>query len=253
MSSSKGGSAAIESIDSVAYIFNELKGRIGISSNFWFRGNSSADYDLQPRAFRPEYINADEVSMLNEFRQKAALVSGIHPTDNWGWMVLAQHYGLPTRLLDWSDNPLQGLFFACQSDVDNKGKEKDGKFFILNPQKMNDDAFGVVDFPFPLVLEDKEQNCDNYRPEASNGGDKPIAVIAMDYFPRIGAQNGCFTVCSDKTYKYKDAATIMEFTIPGEKKERILGELEFAGVNVASTYPDLDHLAQQIAKKHEDH
>lgn len=238
-------------IESVADVFRQL----WIShneENLWFRGQDDATFPLVPKAFRAEYVQASERDILNDFKQKACLVSGVHPVDEWGWIILGQHYGLPTRLLDWSDNPLQALYFACQPAVNSNQEKQDGKLFVLEPDKMNRKTLGDS-APSPILLEEREDKCRPYLPDNDDStGNKPIAVVAMDDFPRIGAQNGCFTVCSDSLYQYDDQGqeVIRQFIIPAEKKEIILEELDFLGVDAASTYPDLDHLAQQVAKRH---
>lgn len=242
-----------KSIESVADVLSKLWNSDNKDS-LWFRGQDNANFHLVAKAFRPEYVKANERDILNDFKQKACLVSGVHPVDEWGWIILGQHYGLPTRLLDWSDNPLQALYFACQSAVNSNGEEQDGKLFVLQPDKMNQETLGDDSAPSPILLEEREDKCRPYLPDSFDPkGNSPLAVVAMDDFPRIGAQNGCFTVCSDYEYKYDDPEqkVIRQFIIPAEKKETILGELDFLGVDAASTYPDLDHLAQQVAKRHE--
>ncbi|MFR7670543.1 MAG: FRG domain-containing protein [Collinsella sp.] len=46
--------------------------------------------------------------MLDEFKHSALSRSDVHPEDYWDWLVLAQHHGLPTRLLDWSRKSFAG-------------------------------------------------------------------------------------------------------------------------------------------------
>ena len=242
----------LEPIESVADVLSKIW-NTDHKDIVWFRGQDVASFPLLPKAFRTEYLKANERDILNDFKQKACLVSGIHPVDEWGWIILGQHYGLPTRLLDWSANPLQALYFACQPVVNSNGKKQDGKLFVLEPDKMNQEALGDS-APSPILLEEREDKCRPYLPDNDDStGDKPIAVVAMDDFPRIGAQNGCFTVCSNHDYNYDDPEQeiIRQFIIPEGKKLDILSELDFLGVNAASTYPDLDHLAQQVAKRHE--
>lgn len=54
--------------------------------------------------------------------------------DRASWLTLMQHYGLPTRLLDWSESPLVALYFALSSDEDAKA---DAAVWVLNPMKLN--------------------------------------------------------------------------------------------------------------------
>ena len=63
--------------------------------------------------------------------------------DELGWMQVAQHYGLPTRLLDWTQNAAVALFFACCHNPDN-----DGLVVILNPIELNQ----MVDPRMPRIL-----------------------------------------------------------------------------------------------------
>lgn len=77
----------------------------------WFRGLSSTDHQLVPSVYR--HPNANESSLLSHFQclAPAYFASGA-PRDDWEWLFAAQHYGLPTRLLDWSESLATALFFA---------------------------------------------------------------------------------------------------------------------------------------------
>lgn len=109
-----------------------LKAEIGFDC--WFRGQPNAAFDLNPGVFRSLDFERSERQMLDEFKHSALSRSDVHPEDYWDWLVLAQHHGLPTRLLDWSENPLQALFFAV-SGVSSA--DVDAKLFVLKPKDLN--------------------------------------------------------------------------------------------------------------------
>ena len=82
-----------------------------------YRGVTSSNYELIPKvgrrlkAARPLEAK-DERYILRLFKQRA--IAHLHraPVDDWEWLAIAQHHGLPTRLLDWSRNPLVAAYFA---------------------------------------------------------------------------------------------------------------------------------------------
>lgn len=105
-------------VTSVAEIVTAVEGFLSAhgGSWLWFRGHTSLTWKLQPAVHRG-YNSEDERSFFNEFYQRALIRYDKCPEkmDFAGWLALMQHYGLPTRLLDWSKSPLVAAYFATQN------------------------------------------------------------------------------------------------------------------------------------------
>ena len=98
----------------------------------FFRGQSSSDYKLLPsigRLFQEEQADAllsFEKEIFNDFKRKYCMFTDTRPKNDKEFLFLAQHYGLPTRLLDVTQNPLVALYFAC---IDSPKLQ--GEFIVL--------------------------------------------------------------------------------------------------------------------------
>src|SRR2546428_8501290 len=125
--------------------------RRGEEQNVWFRGQRSANWGLSPRIYRPDFAGADEAEIRQEFQSKALqLIQARLPQTAYEWYFLMQHYGAPTRLLDWTDNPLLGLFFAVEEDR----PRGDAAVWALDPSWWNNQ----LEMPFnaPILPDWKE-------------------------------------------------------------------------------------------------
>ena len=125
----------------ISGIIKVIEEEMGADDDFWFRGQVRYGYDLVPGLFRPG-VSYNEAGMLEDFKREYPEHENMYkqPID---WLSIMQHYGLPTRILDWSTNLLIGLFFTVNSlnpadtpdfKMDNM---QDGGLFILRPSALS--------------------------------------------------------------------------------------------------------------------
>ena len=104
--------------------------------NLWFRGLTSADYALTPSIYRRiagPYDRITHADLANEFIRKGQAFVPDATYTKWHWYHLMQHYGLPTRLLDWTDGAFIGLYFALREQWNSTQP----CVWVLNPYWLN--------------------------------------------------------------------------------------------------------------------
>jgi hypothetical protein len=118
-------------VEGLADYFSVLSTAIMSGGQFWFRGHASVEWRLTPSALR--YARAtsrtEALKLLDDFKRVAEikLDRPPRPEEELKWIQLAQHYGIPMRLLDWTESATIGLYFACLNP------DVDGLVFILKP------------------------------------------------------------------------------------------------------------------------
>ena len=123
----------IHNISEFLDVLNRYKNEFSTTSHndsFMFRGMSDASWKLLPGIFR-EYsqdvisqkqyrkiYRSNENEILAHFRKEASgFLTNISKNDDFTWLQYAQHYGVPTRLLDFTANPLVALYFSSSSTL----------------------------------------------------------------------------------------------------------------------------------------
>ena len=205
-----------------------------------FRGQSNVKWPLIPKIARLfghsnvlDTWERLEGFILDDFRKFSVPHIKREPKNHFEWLVTGQHYGLPTRLLDWTTNPLKATFFAAWENV---GK-MDGALFALSPTSL-----------IPMLGDDENIDFSHMMPVFPNMIDT-----------RIVAQESCFTVfplpadkkgfkpLEDVSSYQGDYFLLLKMIIPCNKKADLLRDLNFLGVNRRTLFPDLTGLSEQIS------
>jgi hypothetical protein len=235
------------SISSIAELLQALKELYGPTDTVWFRGHAEWDWQLVPSLAREERGIAAEETLIKRFKQNAAAFTLQPPTTEWEWLFLMQHYGAPTRLLDWSESPLVGLYFAVAAP---SRPEKDGCLWCLEPIKLNQisNIEPVYEADIPCFGVDEVLN--NYLPSTvvreQTSKLKPAGGIALRRFPRMSAQLGVFTITHRQQQQLDDLGDgqhLGRLIIPAEAKPNLLQELAHLRVTKLTLFPELESVA----------
>ncbi len=228
----------------------------------WYRGHSDQTYILWPGVYRPEFTAASvktmygkdaeerrlnlERHMLDEFRISGATL--LNPDAEVEVYFAAQHSGMPTRLLDWTMNPLAALFFA----VKERNEDKDGEVLIMDAPKLLPEQpeqprvpKSIVGMRHPYVKE--AIGVSFWNPKVSLLPALVLLIRPDNQAGRIGQQSSCFTLHMHGA-KPCNNPTLRRIRIPGKAKPGMLAELRKLNINEFSIYNDLDHLAQEIKR-----
>lgn len=212
----------------------------------WWRGEGIIDdtWTLKPQIYRKEH---DEAFLSFHFINRAKVRCSKWPTgsDDWpSWLFLMQHYGLPTRLLDWTESPLIALYFAVKEAV---YQGQSGRIWCLQPYKLNS-LFDVKGIALPQ-MEHAHFLCQEAFIEAHNPSSKILSVVGDHFDVRHFVQSAAFTIHGTTTALNEHPEKnhfLLEFEVSGEVKRELLYALKVVGIRESYLFPDLDHLALDL-------
>jgi hypothetical protein len=267
--------AVIESIIDEGFAFCASKNKL------WYRGTYKTNYSLHPNVFR-KYENGSinssysdtENQISDEFKRRAYLYfeNPLSDDDYKEWLNIIQHYGAPTRLLDWSENCLVALYFAVV-DKNMTGYE-DAAVWVLNPnryyQKVNSiesnsnrlirdnyayafnksKGINMTDYPcliFPKYLDNRMQ-AQSSRFLLWGKNEEPldeINEIGFNMYTKEMYENCSEVIKSSKHWENP----LFKVTINGASKDKIRKQLDNCGINYHTLFPGLDSLGITIKDK----
>ena len=234
----------IDFISSVANHFNQYP---------WYRGQDVDSWDLLPSVKRKPFCLKKEYEqyLSTDFYIEAKKRLKETPKELSGWISLMQHYGLPTRLLDWSESPFVALYFAV-SDINYDGE--DATLWCLNPVKLNSHLknSGIskekMDYLFPM---DYYTVIKLIKPafKPIHATDQIIACHSVENDLRMYVQKSAFTVhdsdipLNKQTYS---SELLIKAVIPKSRKIYFRKTLDICGYTLSNIYPDVEHISKEL-------
>lgn len=200
------------------------------AEHYVYRGENATTHTLRPKFGRrladpfktkdgtvfpsPEH----ELGLLARFKRHSAPFIEHYPIDDWDWLAVAQHHGLATRLLDWSENILVAAYFAC-----NGLHRRDAVIHALNTRDISDADMNVS----PFSLEDDAI----FHPRHST--------------PRITAQSGLFTVHAKPAEAF-ETPMLERIVIPKDIIPELFATLRTYGFRKSKLFPGLDSITEEV-------
>lgn len=238
-------------IETLSDFLGVLSYALSPENMLWFRGHPCMTYRLAPSALRYEEIDERNTALglLSEMRRFLEMKLARPPAsdDHLAWMQVAQHYGLPTRLLDWTQNAAVALFFAC-----SKGDDKDGLVVALNPTELNQQSVPNSGTRIFNWHTDKAIITPylNLNGKLSKTGKKTIAINPTWNTERIAMQQGAFTLHGDRTFELnrQQASSMLYLPILKQNKQRLLQELHRVGIGEMFIFPEPEHVCSHLKR-----
>ncbi len=256
------------------------------NTELFFRGHSDVQYKLEPSIYRSNKLISNEHNLFKEFILRTP-TDFLNEKSSLEKLVKMQHYGLPTRLLDITTNPLVALYFACNGKDKRDGKvivfripnydikyydsdtvsilanisKRPSSFTINEIKKLNIENFNNKDEIKYLLHEIKEEK--SYFQPIINPKDieRVVAVKVEQSNNRIIKQSGAFLIFGINENKTSpanipDKWTVnleskgIDFRIDNKSKETILKELDIVGINESTLFPELENQAAYLKNRY---
>lgn len=227
----------------------------------WYRGASKVSNKLLPSLYRKRAnpavfehnLSKLEEQLVARFRDRSLPYHSRQLDDGLETLFFMQHFGVPTRLLDWTANPFVGLFFALR----NARSGDHPAVWVLDPTKWNQSALSRASYDGG-PLDPAHELLSGYRTvgDIASLSEAPVAIFGAHNSPRIVAQQGTFVIFGSKTSSMEALYRRGEF--PGNSMARILitgraidnlrNSLFTHGITEGAMFPDLEGLGRDLLR-----
>lgn len=234
---------------SISDYFASIDGLLPPDRRFWYRGHADQRWELKPSALRP--VTADTrrraLKLVQEFKRLGVMRLTMPPpaNDELQWVGIAQHYGLPTRLLDWTENPAIALYFATRNP------DADGEVIILNPIDLN----RPIAPREPRIFDPGQDRAliETFFGIGSHPRARKRSVIAINPVynsERITLQKGTFTLHGDLSAALDatKAPSLVSIPVLKQHKAKLAAELARIGIEEMSIFPEPEHLCAHLRR-----
>lgn len=219
----------------------------------WYRGQADSTWHLVPSIYRGDCDKEREREMSRDFRLRAHLDIEHTPTTYLGWLFVMQHYGMPTRLLDWTESSLVALYFA----VEDFSRTSNAAVWVMHPWTLNKNAESYGQQSVPQLSKDIDDlywypmNTVLTQGQAVRvKKNRPMALRPAHTTRRIVAQRGQFTVHGHDTIGLDQVPQmnldLFKVEIDGRYKLTLLRQLYKVGVSRYTIFPDLTGLSHEL-------
>ncbi|WP_019639972.1 FRG domain-containing protein [Paenibacillus fonticola] len=222
-----------------------------LPATFSLSRGQTGDFPLLPSALRKDNKGNRKYAPLSitHFLKQFKINSHYYMDSPWDiqndyeWMIHAQHFGIPTRLLDFTQSHIIALMFAVETafteTTDDDTEPRDAVVWFLDPKKLNPLHSHRTDL---IVLSERDIRLD----ELSG----PVIVQGRKLNSRINAQNGVFLYFQDTAVPLEEQVNsediLRKVIISGKHKKDILASLYAMGIGFTQIYPELSSIAKDI-------
>lgn len=271
-------SSLAEFIKLTTNLLKEDNSRYNNSTLPIYRGHSNSGYDLTPGLYRggenSKWIITGqqaywEREMLRDFKllaQKQVKEQFITPANDLEWFFIMQHYGMPTRLLDWTESYLVALYFAVLDAHENT--DTNAAVWMLDAWDFNEQFMKQRSIP----SSSDERMVSEYVANETTGviarniiGEPPVVLRANKATPRIAAQKGLFTIHGRNTEpllqfvettnnkgkpskegQLSQRIFCKKIIVLGSYKNQILKDLYCAGISHSVLFPEVEGICREL-------